>query len=103
MYFNKMNSPDGSILKCRKVGIYNNRKKGKSVIYDTKCRAHRRKELVNSTENTLLASSNMGEAGWRLMTQKTAKHNHFNVSMVPIHPEKNPHNPKGKLAKDNRR
>lgn len=37
------------------------------------------KELVNSTENTALASSNMGEAGWRLMTQKTAKHNHFNT------------------------
>lgn len=48
-------------------------------------------------------SSNMGEAGWRIMTQKTAKHNHFNIEMVPIRPEENPHNPKGKLAKDNRR
>lgn len=57
MYFSKMNSPDGSTLKCKKVGNYNKRKKGKSVIYDTKSRAHGRKELVNSIENTALAAA----------------------------------------------
>lgn len=44
------------------------------------------KELVNSTENTALASSNMGEAGWRLMTQKTAKQNLSFQINVPYHP-----------------
>lgn len=37
------------------------------------------------------------------MTQKTAKHNHFNIRMVPMRPEGNPHNPKGKPAKDDSR
>lgn len=50
-----------------------------SVYYDTKFRTHKKKELVNSTENIALASSNMGGVGWRLMIQNTGKISHFNI------------------------
>lgn len=35
--------------------------------------------VVNSTENIVLASSNMGGLGYGLITQNTGKSKHFNI------------------------
>lgn len=76
--------PGGSIFKCKKRDNYNH-KKEKFVYYDTKSQSYKKKEeeqvevVVNSTENIVLASSNMGGLGYGLITQNTGKSKHFNI------------------------
>lgn len=71
-----------------------------SLSIMTKSRTHKRKELVNLKTQAWRAAISVG---WGLMTQNTVKSNHFNIEIVSINAEENPHSLKGKLEEDIRR